>query len=154
MRDLAAKVRYVCFSTVVLVFLANGFVPTRVITICLTRCKDKVVMPLFASCLSMLPNLHTLQIVHAHSQMTTALKNAFENKSYPQIRTIIFPGDCGDDPQELLDWCENNLPTSQIEHERYVIAPIYEGGVRDRIAIHFAPNDNAGIVLFRLRWGF
>ena len=29
--------------------------------------------------------------MHAHSQMTTALKNAFEGKHYPQIRTIILP---------------------------------------------------------------
>lgn len=63
----------------------------QTVTVSLTRCSTNTVLPAFATCLKALPNLHTLRIMHAHSQMTTALKNAFENVSLPQIRTIILP---------------------------------------------------------------
>lgn len=63
----------------------------RTVTVSLTRCSTATVLPAFAACLTALPNLHTLRIMHAHSQMTTALKNAFENITLPQIRTIILP---------------------------------------------------------------
>ena len=62
-----------------------------VATVTLTRCSTDTVLPAFAECLGVLPNLHTLRIIHAHSQMTTALKNSFEGKQYPQIRKIILP---------------------------------------------------------------
>ena len=38
-----------------------------------------------------LPNLHTLQVCHAHSVVKTALETAFNGKQYPQIRTIVLP---------------------------------------------------------------
>ena len=63
----------------------------RVTNVCLTRYHTEDILPAFASCLEILPNLHTLQIVHAHSQMATALKNAFQRRSYPQIRKVVMP---------------------------------------------------------------
>ncbi|EKM50287.1 uncharacterized protein PHACADRAFT_178866 [Phanerochaete carnosa HHB-10118-sp] len=63
----------------------------QTVTVSLTRCSTGTVLPAFAACLKALPNLHTLQIMHAHSQMTTALKDAFEYVSLPQIRTLILP---------------------------------------------------------------
>lgn len=63
----------------------------RIATVSLTRCSVDVILPAFTRCLERLPNLHTLQIVHAHSQMSTALKDTFESKRFPQIRTIILP---------------------------------------------------------------
>ncbi len=38
-----------------------------------------------------LPNIHTLQIVHAHSLMAPAFKKAFSRGKYPQIREVILP---------------------------------------------------------------
>jgi hypothetical protein len=49
------------------------------------------VLPAFARCLDILPNLHTLQILRAHTQMTSHLKQAFEGRSFPSIRTVILP---------------------------------------------------------------
>jgi len=63
----------------------------QVFTVSLTRFQTDTVLPIFAKCLASLPNLHTLEVVHAHSQMTTALKNAFSSYSYPSIRKIILP---------------------------------------------------------------
>ncbi|CAL1707384.1 unnamed protein product [Somion occarium] len=63
----------------------------QIATVSLTRCSVDVILPAFTRCLERLPNLHTLQIVHAHSQMSTALKDTFESKRFPQIRTIILP---------------------------------------------------------------
>lgn len=93
MKELAAQVRYLPFLLIPTFNAKSTLSWFRVMTVCLTRCNDKVVLPLFASCLAMLPNLHTLQIMHAHSQMMTPIKVAFENKRLPQIRTIILP-DC------------------------------------------------------------
>lgn len=70
-------------------------------TVSLTRFRTDDVLPAFAKCLAKLPNLHTIQIVHAHSQMTTALKNAFEGRSFPGVRTMILPA-CA---HEILRCC-------------------------------------------------
>jgi hypothetical protein len=63
----------------------------RIVTVSLTRYKTSTVLPAFAECLAVLPNLHTIQVVHAHSQMTTAIKTAFEGHIFPSVRTIIVP---------------------------------------------------------------
>ncbi|KAJ8086316.1 hypothetical protein PM082_005139 [Marasmius tenuissimus] len=63
----------------------------RIINIALTRCSPKTVLPAFARCIEALPNLHTLQVVHAHTQITSFIKNGFEGFSFPQIRTVIIP---------------------------------------------------------------
>ncbi|KIJ30065.1 hypothetical protein M422DRAFT_71076 [Sphaerobolus stellatus SS14] len=63
----------------------------RTIRVVLTRCSTATVLPAFVKCLFSLPNLHTLYILHAHSQMTTALKDAFEGHSFPSIKKIILP---------------------------------------------------------------
>jgi hypothetical protein len=63
----------------------------RVLTVALTRTEAKKVLPAFVSCLSFLPKLHTLELVHVHSEMTTALSNAFEGHTFPQIRRVFLP---------------------------------------------------------------
>lgn len=61
-------------------------------TVCLTQHNDDSVVPLFASCLHSLPNLHTLQVMHVQSpMMVSLLKDAFANEKYPQIRTVVLP---------------------------------------------------------------
>lgn len=62
-------------------------------TVCLTQHNDASIIPLFASCLHSLPNLHTLQVMHVQSpMMVSLLKDAFANEKCPQIRTIVLPG--------------------------------------------------------------
>ncbi|CAL1707387.1 unnamed protein product [Somion occarium] len=65
----------------------------RTLSVSLTKYQTNSVLPEFAHCLKHLPHLHTLQIMHANSQITTPLKNAFQGNTYPQIRTIALP-DC------------------------------------------------------------
>ena len=64
---------------------------SSMVNVVLTRCSTKTVLPAFARCLDILPNLHTLQILHAHNQMTTHLKKVFEGRSFPSIQTVILP---------------------------------------------------------------
>ena len=52
-------------------------------------------------CMQNLPNLHTIKVLHAHTQMTTAIKSAFEKASLPTVRTVIVPGFC----HEILRAC-------------------------------------------------
>jgi len=59
------------------------------------------ILPAFAECLAMLPNFHTIQVVHVHSQMTIPLKNTFKGKSFPSICTVIVPS-C---VHEILQCC-------------------------------------------------
>ncbi|KAG8785220.1 hypothetical protein FRC12_017832, partial [Ceratobasidium sp. 428] len=73
----------------------------RIVTVTLTRYKTDVVLPPFVKMLQLLPNVHTLQIPHAHSAMTTALKDAFKGSTFPSIRTVIMPN-CA---HEILRCC-------------------------------------------------
>lgn len=85
---LAVHVRYVLEHMSPMSSLTQ---PARTFTVSLTRCSTGTVLPAFAACLKALPNLHTLRVMHAHSQMTTALKNAFGGTTIPQLRTLILP---------------------------------------------------------------
>ncbi|TFK26660.1 hypothetical protein FA15DRAFT_263770 [Coprinopsis marcescibilis] len=67
----------------------------------LTRYKTDIVLKSFTDCLQDLPNLHTIHILHAHTQMTTVIKDAFENVTLPTVRTLIIPGYC----HEVLKSC-------------------------------------------------
>ncbi|KAG6817168.1 hypothetical protein H0H87_012129 [Tephrocybe sp. NHM501043] len=60
-------------------------------SVALTRCQYITVLPAFVQCLLALPNLNTLQILRAHTQMTTHLKNAFEGHVIRQVRTVVLP---------------------------------------------------------------
>ena len=64
---------------------------SRVVNVILTRCSTDTVLPEFAQCLSQLPNLETLQVVHAHSQMTTVLGQYFKDIKLPSVRTAVLP---------------------------------------------------------------
>ncbi|KAF8679434.1 hypothetical protein RHS04_04813 [Rhizoctonia solani] len=63
----------------------------KVVTVTLTRFQTSKVLPPFVKLLRALPNVHTLEIPHAHSAMTGALKQAFEGKTFPTIQRIILP---------------------------------------------------------------
>ncbi|KAH7905693.1 hypothetical protein BJ138DRAFT_735342 [Hygrophoropsis aurantiaca] len=73
----------------------------RNVTVGLTRYQAADIIPAFARCLSSMPNVQTIEVVHAHSQMTTALKNAFEGRRFPSVRTAIVPS-CA---HEILRCC-------------------------------------------------
>ncbi|KAF9444616.1 hypothetical protein P691DRAFT_807122 [Macrolepiota fuliginosa MF-IS2] len=73
----------------------------RTVNVSLTRCSPGTVLPAFVGCLEILPNLQTLQILRAHTQMTTMLKSHFENHTFPAVRTIIVP----DHGHEILRCC-------------------------------------------------
>ncbi|KAJ7210544.1 hypothetical protein GGX14DRAFT_520560 [Mycena pura] len=63
----------------------------KTVNVVLTRYSAAEVLPPFARCLTQMPNLHTLQITHAHRAMTTHLKDNFAGISLPSIRKIILP---------------------------------------------------------------
>ena len=62
--------------------------------------QSTVVIPKLAL-LSSLQNLHTLQVFHAHSHMTTAIKNSLQGVIFPKIHTLIIPEHC----HEILKCC-------------------------------------------------
>jgi hypothetical protein len=63
----------------------------RIVSVVLTRYSTGTILPAFRRCLSALPNVHTIHVNHVHSQMTTALKTAFEGLQLPSVRTVILP---------------------------------------------------------------
>ncbi|KAF9239080.1 hypothetical protein BU15DRAFT_74771 [Melanogaster broomeanus] len=75
----------------------------QTVTVVFTRYRTAELLPAFAECLTSLPNLTLIQVVHAHSQMTTALKNAFEGKRFPSVRKLVLPS-CA---HEVLRCCPN-----------------------------------------------
>lgn len=50
-----------------------------------------MVLPAFAQLLSALPNLHTIEFVHVHSQMAYAIQTAVEGRTFPSVRTLVLP---------------------------------------------------------------
>lgn len=75
----------------------------RYVNVVLTRFQTHSVLPAFSKCLSILPNVHTIQILHAHSAMTTALKDAFRGHTFPSVKTIFLP----EQAHEVLRCCPN-----------------------------------------------
>jgi len=63
----------------------------QVIIVSLTRYQTAIILPAFAQCLSILPNLHTIKIVHAHSKMMSHLKSAFAWRIFPAVRCVSLP---------------------------------------------------------------
>jgi hypothetical protein len=63
----------------------------QVIIVTLTRYQTATILPAFAQCLSVLPNLHTIKVAHAHSKIMSYLKSAFEGKTFPAVRTVSLP---------------------------------------------------------------
>ncbi|KAJ7457947.1 hypothetical protein B0H11DRAFT_2319506, partial [Mycena galericulata] len=63
----------------------------RVFSVSLSLHEIDVVMPVFAQCLELLPNLDTLHIVHLQSRGQQAVIAAFEDIELPNVRTIILP---------------------------------------------------------------
>ncbi|KAF8600331.1 hypothetical protein BDV93DRAFT_588353 [Ceratobasidium sp. AG-I] len=63
----------------------------RVVTVCLNRFEIKRILPPFVELLENLPNLHTIQIVHAHGSLASKLKAAFRDKVLPSVRSVTLP---------------------------------------------------------------
>ncbi|KAL4246280.1 hypothetical protein ABKN59_009772 [Abortiporus biennis] len=63
----------------------------RSFAVTLTRWSTKKVLSAFVKCLTMLPNLHTLQVLYAHPTMAKSVQTAFRHNELPQIRTVILP---------------------------------------------------------------
>lgn len=70
-------------------------------TVCLTRFEAKKILPPFVELLENLPNLHTIQIVHAHRKLAPQLKVAFYDKVFPSVRSVILP----DSAHDILKCC-------------------------------------------------
>ena len=53
--------------------------------------------------------MHTLQVFHVHTQMTTAIKNGLQGVVFPRMRTLIIPEHCHEIlkccPQVTNVWC-------------------------------------------------
>ncbi|KAH6917082.1 hypothetical protein BKA70DRAFT_1417857 [Coprinopsis sp. MPI-PUGE-AT-0042] len=73
----------------------------RTVNVVLTRYKPDEVLPAFTNCLQAMSNLQTLHILHAHTQMTTKIREGFEGVTLPTVRNLIIPGYC----HELLKCC-------------------------------------------------
>ena len=67
----------------------------------ITRYESTVIPKKLACLLSSLQNLHTLQIFHFASNMSTALKNGFQGVTLSGIRTLIIPEQC----HAILKYC-------------------------------------------------
>ena len=80
-------------------------------TVSLTRYQFTTILPAFVNALEVLPNLHTLRICHAHSEMSTYLKSAFEGHVFPQIKTVVLPS-CA---HNILRSCPNVKDVTNIE---------------------------------------
>ena len=65
----------------------------RTVRLIITRYRSTFIIPKLAF-LSTLQNLHTLQILHAHLQMTKAIKSALRRVVLPKIHTLIIPEHC------------------------------------------------------------
>ncbi|KAJ6620579.1 hypothetical protein B0H10DRAFT_1791457 [Mycena sp. CBHHK59/15] len=63
----------------------------RTVNVILTRYSTYEILPVFAGTMTKMPNLHTLQVIHAHTAMTTHLKNGFAGISLPNVRQLILP---------------------------------------------------------------
>lgn len=85
----------------------------RIVTVVLTRFQTNNVLPPFVKLLQSLPNLHTIQVPHAHSAITGALKGAFEGSSFPSVRTVIMPT-CA---HEILRCCPGTRDVTCIEDD-------------------------------------
>jgi hypothetical protein len=80
-------------------------------TVSLTRYQSTKILSAFVEALEMLPNLHTLRICHAHSQMSSHLKFAFQGHVFPQIKTVVLPS-CA---HNILRSCPNVKDVTNIE---------------------------------------
>ncbi|CAL1713842.1 unnamed protein product [Somion occarium] len=63
----------------------------RIATVNLSKYSSKTVLPAFAHCLERLPNLHTLQVVHASSSVSAGIHSTFRDIKLPQIRNVSMP---------------------------------------------------------------
>jgi hypothetical protein len=67
------------------------YISSRIVNVHIVKGSEGEVLSIFAQCLQSLPNVHTLQIAGVLRQATTAIKTAFKNHCFLQIRTIILP---------------------------------------------------------------
>lgn len=67
---------------------------SRTVNVILTRYSAATVLPAFVQGLEALPNFKVLCIASAHQKMTTALKDAFEEHTFPQVESIFLPPYC------------------------------------------------------------
>ena len=57
----------------------------------ISRYATPTVLPACVEAIEALPNLHTLQIVRTHDQMSNIFKRIFDGHVFPQVRTISLP---------------------------------------------------------------
>ena len=67
------------------------YISSRIVNVHIVKDSEGEVLSIFAQCLQSLPNVHTLQIAGVFGQAATAIKTAFKNHRFLQIRTIVLP---------------------------------------------------------------
>ncbi|CAE6398930.1 unnamed protein product [Rhizoctonia solani] len=97
----------------------------RVVTVSLSRFQTSKVLPPFVALLGVLPNVHTLEVPHAHSQITKALKAAFGGNVFSSIQKIILPT-CA---HEILRCCPEvrEVTCNEDDGGRLVSALVHHG---------------------------
>ncbi|KAL0580799.1 hypothetical protein V5O48_001264 [Marasmius crinis-equi] len=61
------------------------------ITVTLTRSSYHPALPTLARCMQALPNLQTLQVIHAHDDLIPFMEESFKGFTFPRIRTVFLP---------------------------------------------------------------
>ena len=74
--EIASHVRCVCDPWGVLVKF------TRSMSVILSRYSTSIVLPAFVRVIEALPNLHTLQFIQTHPEMSTVLKSTFDGHTF------------------------------------------------------------------------
>jgi ABC-type arginine transport system permease subunit len=65
-------------------------------SISLSRYSPGSVLSAYVRAIEALPNLHTLQVIHTHCKITTALKDSFAGRVFPKVQTVALPGHAHD----------------------------------------------------------
>jgi len=91
----------------------------RTVRVVITRYHSSVIIQKLAFLLSSLQNLHTLQVFHAHTQLTTSIENGLQGVVLPGIRTLIIPEHCHAIlkccPQVTKVWCNHGDGSELVE---------------------------------------
>jgi hypothetical protein len=103
------------------------------VTVTLVPLDVPATLDAFARCLSVLPNLHTIEIVHAkRKRMGNLIRQSFRDMTYPTVRTLIIPHNASG----ILRSCpevERILCTGMHYQTRLISAMIRDGYPRPKL---------------------
>jgi hypothetical protein len=112
---------------------SNGLLESRIVTVTLVPLGAPVTLDTFARCLSVLPNLHTIEIVHAkRKRMGNLIRQAFEGRTYPTVRTLTIPHNASGILRSCLE--VERISCTGIHYQtRLISAMIRDGCPRPRL---------------------